>query len=258
MVKKLHKKAILATCAAGMMSVSTAQAHDTWILMPKFHLNPGDYSHVYVGFGFIFPVDEFLFEGWQENFDLVAPDGTKTELRKVNNGFATQEIKEPGAYVIRLEMNNWYYTTTSEGTRYTPKTGLEGVYRCTYHSRDAKAVFNVGDGAGPFQQPATLPLEIMPLTNPATLKVGDFMEIQVLRDGKPYSSWGADVSATYSGFSFEGADAYRVNLDREGKASIRITHTGTWMIKAGAVEPYPDPEKCDDRRYDTSLTFGVR
>lgn len=252
------KKTILAACTAGMLYAATAQAHDVWVLMPKYHLSPGDTSHVYVGYGFIFPIDEFIFEDWMENIRLVAPDGKESDLGKVRNGHAMQPLREAGAYVLHAELSNWYYTTTADGTRYTPKTGLEGVFRCTYHSRDAKAIFNVGDSTGPFKQKASRPLEIMPLTNPANLKVGDFMEVQVLRDGEPYSKWDASVSATYSGFSFEGADAFRVNLDSEGKASVRITHTGTWMIKTGAVAPYPDPEVCDDRRYDTSLTFGIR
>ncbi len=255
---KLIRRAITALCAAGMICVSSAHAHDVWVLMPKFHLSPGDSSHVYVGYGFIFPIDEFIFEDWLEKIMLVAPDGKESEVGKARNGYAMQPIDKPGAYVLHAELNNWYYTTTAEGTRYTPKTGLEGVIRCTYHSRDAKAIFNVGDSTGGFKQQAMQPLEIMPLTNPANLKVGDFMEIQVLKDGKPYKKWDASVSATYSGFSFEGADAFRVNLDHDGKASIRITHTGIWMIKAGASDKYHDPDVCDDRRYDTSLTFGIR
>lgn len=257
-MNELRKKAVLAACAAGMLYATAGQAHDVWVLMPKYHLKAGDFSHVYVGYGFVFPVDEFIFDDWLEDIELVSPDGAKTPLRRVNKGYATPEMQEPGGYLVRTRLSNWYYTTSREGTRYTNKKGMSGVIRCTYHSRDAKAVFNVGDYTGPFMQKAGLPLEIVPLANPAGLKVGDFLDVQVLKNGQPYTRWDASVTATYSGFSFEGADAFRVSLDQEGKASIRITHTGTWMIKAGAVEPYPDPEVCDDRRYDTALTFGVR
>lgn len=257
-MKKLCRKGAQAACAAGMLCAGAAQAHDVWLLLPKYQLDPGDISHVYVGFGFLFPIDEFMVGEWVDRVELASSDGARTELRTVDHGYATPELEKPGSYVVRAVMDNWFYTTSGSGVHYASKEGLRDVIRCTYHFRDAAAIFNVGDGDGVFARPEGSPLQIVPLSDPAGLRVGDFMRVQVLRDGEPYNQWEASVTATYAGFSFEGADALRVGLDREGKASIRITHSGTWMIKASAAEPYPDSEVCDDRRYDTSLVFGIR
>ena len=72
-------------------------------------------------------------------------------------------------------------------------------------------------------------LEIIPVTNPADAKVGEFFDVKILVDGKPYSG---HVWATYDGFApYENTYAY-ASETAQGVAHIKITAPGLWGVRA--------------------------
>ena len=139
-----------------------------------------------------------------------------------------------------------------------PKTGLDGVILSLYFEQYAKALINAGGTNSSFSKPVEHTLEIVPLQNPAELKVGDFLPIQVLFRGRPARF--CSVYGTYAGFSSEDDFAFAAVTDSEGKAKIRILHYGPWMVKATVKLSAPESfkDKCNEMSYTATLTFEIK
>ena len=119
-----------------------------------------------------------------------------------------------------------------------------------------KAVVNVGKERGNVDTPIGHPMEIIPLENPAELRAGDYMPVQVLLKGKPFKG---NIYATYIGLSTQkNTFAYTTSTDKKGKGEIKLLCCGVWMIKADHEEPYPDQSECDVESFVATLTFEVK
>lgn len=254
-MRKIHRNSLLSACAVGLLYSATVQAHDPWFLLPSYNLAPGGLSPIYIGYGHVFPLDGFLAKQNVKSAEIVSLSGKRSPLKEEEFGYSISELDAAGTYILLASQQGGFYTRTKQGNKRQSKEGLKDVINCSYSMKNAKALVNVGSGGGPFDQRYAHPLEIIPLTNPADLKVGDFMNIQILMHGEPYRS---EVYATYSGFSSDGAYAYTRSADDAGKASIKILNSGAWMIKVKAEEPYSDTKVCDIQRYTATLTFGIR
>ena len=254
-MRKIQRNSLLSACAMGLLCSTAAHAHDPWFLLPSYNIAPGGSSPVYIGYGHVFPVDGFLEKKNVKSAEIVSPDGRKSPLKEEEIGYSVSALDEAGAYVLLASQQGGFYTRTKQGNKRQSKEGLKDVINCSYSMKSAKALVSVGDAGGAFDRKYDHPLEIIPLTDPADLKVGDFMSVQILMHGEPYSS---EVYATYGGFSPDGAYAYTKTADNDGKASIKILSSGPWMIKVKAEEPYSDTKICDIQRYTSTLTFGVR
>ena len=140
-----------------------------------------------------------------------------------------------------------------------PKTQIKGkVILSLYYEQYAKCLINVGKkDLINFDKPVGHKLEIVPLKNPINLKLGDFLPVRVLFNGKPKRF--IHVYATYSGFSTGEDFAYATSTDGEGIAKIRLTHWGPWLIKTDIKLPAPDnlKDKCNQLHYTATLTFEV-
>jgi uncharacterized GH25 family protein len=100
-------------------------------------------------------------------------------------------------------------------------------------------------------------MEIVPVQDPSTLKVGSMLEVKVLFEGNPAKS--TVVYGTYAGFSdVPGTFAYTTSTDKEGIAKIKILKKGVWLLVAKREDPYKDLAVCDKQAYSGSITFQVR
>lgn len=250
------KRLLPAAIVAGLLIASPAQAHYPWLMASSFSPMQGKSVNVYLGLGHNYPLENFLPRDRIDKVELVSPDGKRAALNPDDTGeYVTPELKGDGAYVLLASQKGGFFTRTKSGNKRQSKEGLSDVVGCSYSSNNMKAVINVGRGDGVLGKRFDQPLEIIPLSNPANLKVGDFMDVQVLMKGEPYDGM---VFATYAGFSNDGAYAYTVEPDSQGKASIRILNPGQWLIRANVKQPYSDSKVCDVESYTTTLTFGIR
>lgn len=167
-----------------------------------------------------------------------------------------ESISKPGAYIVAAKRKAGFYTKTTEGGKRRSKKGLKNVIKCSHSHMCTKAVVNVGEKGGEVDTRIGHPIEIIPLANPADLRVGDYLPVQVLLKGKPFKG---EIYATYVGFSTEkNTFAYATSTNKKGKGKIKILHSGVWMIKADHEEPYPDQSECDVESFVTTLTFEVK
>ena len=140
-----------------------------------------------------------------------------------------------------------------------PKTEVKGkVILSLYYEQYAKCLVNVGrKNLINFDKPVGHKLEIVPLKNPINLRLGDYLPVKVLFNGKPARF--LRVYATYSGFSTGDDFAYATSTNSEGIAKIRIIHWGPHLIKARMELPAPDnlKDKCNKLAYTATLTFEI-
>jgi len=260
-VKRLIK--ILITETTLFMSLtglfcSPALAHFPWINLADYTPESGKAVKMSIGWGHNYPLGGFLKKEDLEDIFILAPEGTKAPMTSTSIlEFETkQSLARPGAYIIAAKRNPGFYTKTTEGGKRQSKVGLKNVIHCSHSQMCMKAIVNVGDGKGQVDALVDHPLEIIPLKNPADLRAGEYLPIQVLLRGKPFNG---RIFATYMGFSTEkDVFAYTAKTGRNGKGMIRILQPGVWLIKAEHEDHYPDQKECDVESYIATLTFEVK
>ena len=126
------------------------------------------------------------------------------------------------------------WSITNEGGKTGSRKELEAqglkVIRATKNDKYAKALFNTSHDDTKFSQVLGHPLEIIPITNPADAKLGEYFHVRILLNGQPYTG---PVWATYDGFVSEYENTYAYYPEAEnGEAHVKITAPGLWGIRA--------------------------
>ena len=245
-LKKTRAVLVLGMVIVHFSMFTEAQAHTLWInatdFTPAFN-ETSKSTNVFLGWGHDFPVQDFLKTSHLEDYYFVTPKGKKKSLTPIaQEGFLEAEMRcaKEGTYLVVA--NKKAYTRG-------------GVTRIAF----AKAVINVNNKAGDISKPVGQQLEIIPLKNPGSLKMGDYLPVKVLLNGKPLPY--AEVHATYVGFSTNRASAYGISANKEGIAEVRLIKDGDWKIELKHETPdtrkNKDPES-ETLRLISSLTFEVR
>jgi uncharacterized GH25 family protein len=251
---------VFASLSLLAVSVLPAHAHFPWINLEDGQIDVDRNLKWTVGWGHRFPISGMMKAENIEAMTVIGPDGsgqTKAIAASELEFQSESTLTKPGAYVVAMSRKPSFYTRTKGGSKRQSKAGLTDVISCSHGNSFMKAVANVGSAGsgGKVDAVAGHAMEIVPLANPASLKVGDFLPFKVLFKGKPHSG---EFFATYSGFSTEnGVWAYAATTDKEGMGKLKILHSGAWLLKVDTEEAYADPKECDKESYLADLTFEV-
>ncbi|PTN38768.1 DUF4198 domain-containing protein [Desulfonatronum sp. SC1] len=231
-------------------------AHYPWINMQRYQVQQNSPVNLTIGWGHAFPYDDFLKQDRLEELYLLAPDGTKVDIEaKSDLEFASVRPLRAGSYLVVGQPKSGYRTRTTTGYARRSKAELDNAISCSISFNGMKSVLNVGDADGNVDTVVGHPLEIVPLVNPETLKVNDYLPIRVVLNGEPFNGF---FNATYAGFSTEeDVFAYTARTNTNGEGRLRILNQGIWLIYVEHQEPYPDLDMCDTRSYRGVLTFQV-
>ena len=139
-----------------------------------------------------------------------------------------------GSVMLAAIKDGETWSITNEGGKTGSRKALEAqglkVIRATKNDKYAKALYNTSHGDTKFSQVIGHPLEIVPVTNPADAKIGEYFHVKILLNGQPYTG---PVWATYDGFVTEYENTYAYYTEAEnGEAHIKITAPGWWGIRA--------------------------
>jgi uncharacterized GH25 family protein len=95
-------------------------------------------------------------------------------------------------------------------------------------------------------------LEIVPLSNPYSLKSGDYLEFRVLWDGKPAPHSMVMV------WNHIGNKIFRQNIYTENDGTIKfpLSSTGAWMVSAVKMV-HSQRDDADYESFWASLVFGI-
>ncbi len=148
--------------------------------------------------------------------------------------FTVTPKNDDGSIMLVAVKDGESWCVTNEGGKTGARAELEKqglkVLSANKYDKYAKAIFNASHDDKNYSQVLGHPLEIIPVTNPADVKAGDYMKVKILLNGQPYT--GA-VWASYDGFAPELENTYAYYTEAEnGEASIKITAPGLWGIRA--------------------------
>jgi uncharacterized protein DUF4198 len=259
-------RGVIGAVTAGALAVlpTVAAAHDTWMLPARFEVPPGAAVELEVTSAMRFPTPES------------APDASRVEATGIRLGSRTVDLKILGATksVLRLrsvpsqpgvatlwlasrprtlelkdaevehylkEIGAW----ETAGARWI--SGGRRPWRETY-VKFTKTFVRVGSAKDQsWSEPVGLGLELVPLVDPTTLRAGDDLGLQLLRDGRPVA--GQAVAAQAAGRAPELRQT-----DEGGRVSFVTRADGAWLVKTTLVEP---AEGEWSSRFST-LTLSVR
>ena len=263
----------LATLACGALFSLSAQAHRPWLL-PSATLTDGPSPVVSVDAAIsedLFEFDSFPLQA--DTLRVTAPDGSnvapdaRTEARRR----VTFDVKlaQKGTYritaVTDTAMASWkvdgetrrWRGASSAVAKEVPADAPElqvtrQLQRAeTFVSNEAPGPLAAGvSGEG---------LELVPLTNPTDLSVGDTSRFRMLLDGKPYA--GADVTV------IRGGNRYRYKMgeialktDAAGEFAVAWPEAGRYWLgvnHGGRGSPGAGGNAGPSRREGYSATFEV-
>ena len=106
-------------------------------------------------------------------------------------------------------------------------------------------------------------LEIVPMVNPATIKVGERFKVVVLYQGEPLPN--ATLTATFKGFDNSDnhhthkveAQAFSDTTAADGTVDIIPLRDGFWKAAVVYETPFEKPEQCQKHKHYATLTFDI-
>ncbi len=246
-----------------------ASAHFLWVnakdLTPSANRNLK--FSIGWGHGFYNPVGSILLNGEKiKEFYMLTSQGKKVQLKGINPlQFKTESKIPQGTHLVVISRNEDFYTKYKSKNKtkkaHASKKGLKNVIESRFIGMYAKAIVNSGK-AKQSEKPSRVlgkkvghRLEIVPLSDPAKLKAGDYFEFRVLFNGEPL---GEAFNSTYLGFSQDEAWAYSARSNSRGLAKVRLLKPGIWVIRVNHKEKYPDPKVSDIYSLTASLVFEIK
>lgn len=151
------------------------------------------------------------------------------------------------------------------------KTGFKSTVRAlgvsvtktTFSEGWCKIFINPTSQDRTFSQALGLPLEVVPVTNPADIAVGKPAVFKVLLRGQPLR--GADVNATYRTYNSKDEEVWAIKdlkTDASGQVTINIPTApaakDTWLVKAVYAADVSGNALYDAESYNSWAVFTVR
>lgn len=252
-------------------AVSTA-AHEYWFEPETFFLSVGHKTaiHLYVGDGLIGEREERKFELKKTPMFKVFSHRKTLDLLGVLVDGATPiyqfSADTAGNYLLAME-RNWSYIKIEpeKFEEYLREDGIDYIIAESQklgerkkegrerYSRFIKSLLQVGtkrdDG---YKRKLGLNLELIPLENPYSKKIGDTIAIQLLFYGKPA------VGRTVFADNRE-AETQRMVTDSHGKFSFKITTSGLWLVRLVIMQRCKtNCGEADRESFWGAFTFGAR
>jgi uncharacterized GH25 family protein len=251
-----------------LLSAVPAAAHDLWLIPPET-TTPGKPVLLRANQGDDFPRSEKAPDvATFVRRLLITPvgDGTLEAAGKDDtSGLLRFTPARAGIHVVAVETKPKLITLEPDKfNHYLISEGLLPSYRLRVkeksldqpgrerYSKSPKAILQVGKGGGDPCRVVGLPLEIVPLRDPFTLKVGDTLRVRVLFRDKPLTdavlgvNWpddGEDPRATF-------------RTDVKGEALLPIARTGLLTVRLTHMTR-PRAETYEWESFWTTLTFRV-
>jgi uncharacterized GH25 family protein len=120
-------------------------------------------------------------------------------------------------------------------------------------SRRAKSLVASGpQHEGSVDRSLGFALEIVAERNPYTLRAGDRLPVGLTYEGRPLA--GALIVAFNRAHPLE---KMKIRTDHEGRAVLRLSQPGLWLVKAIHMVPAPAGSNADWASYWASLTFEL-
>lgn len=269
----------LGIAALLLLACAELSAHDFWLAASPWRPAPGSRVTVTANVGDRFPVPtSFTAPDRVDRVRIVGPDGegpVDPQFRRDRNSLATdvQLPRTPGAYLIVMTIKpRFIEIKPPDFATYLKHEGLERIVAerakageserpgLERYSRYAKAVLRTGDGpADHVTRPFGLRAELLPLSDPSTLRVGQSLTLRLLADGKPVSD--ALIGGIYAASKGAPDDwPLKARTKQNGEVSFVLEQAGAWLFRSVHMTRAPDPGSpaADWESAWASLAFEIR
>jgi len=256
--------AVLLTCV-----VADAQAHDFWIEPSRFVVQPRDSVSLYLREGENLVGNSLPYvTDWFREYSRSDARGRAPVTAELGDNPAVIEIRSSGTTLLGYwSTPNFVALKPAKFESYLRQEGLEHVLaqRAQLGESDTEARENFVRCAKTYlttnrdalstalKAPLGFTLELMPPDNLHALAPGERLDLRLLYLGKPLA--GALVTA------FRQAapeDKVQVRSDAQGRAALRLSASGIWLIKAVHMVRLENHPKADWESYWASLLFELR
>ena len=268
------RKTILAACTLFTMLVISASAHDLFLKLDTYFLQPNSKAAIRLMNGTFQKSDGKVASDRMRDVSVVTPD--HKVLHPESSAFRDEgevtllnlETSGPGTYIVSVstkpreidlkaaDFNDYLkHDGIPDILDQRGKRGERGKDVRERYSKHVKALFQVGDAlTDSYKIPLNYPVEIIPQQNPYSLKVGRTLEIQCLKDGKPIEN-----QFVIAGFESGSRMSTEIHMrtDKNGKARFKLNSSGKWYVKLIHMEPLEDPSLNYESKWAT-LTFEMR
>jgi hypothetical protein len=126
------------------------------------------------------------------------------------------------------------------------------------YTKLAKTIIQVGDKiSDEVTEPLGLLVEIVPMTNPASVHKGEVLQFRLLKGGEPLINQAVVVGRKTGAFADSEESKLIIHSDDKGVLSLPITHRGNWWLKFIHLEAAPEEDTMDFNSLWASLTFEI-
>ena len=255
-------------------------AHDMFLKLESFFLKPHTAATISLFNGTFAKSENFITRDRMAEVSIIGPQTERMHPDTShwrNAGTMTLldfKTGEEGTYVVGLSTHaKMIELSAKDFNEYLEHDGVLDVLAARkeknemskasreLYSKHVKTIFQVGEKRSEaFKEKLGYPIEIVPLQNPYALKVGEVLEVLVLRDGQPVAN--QLVYASYHGYHKHGdkgghVEAVNTRTNANGVAQIKLSRAGKWYVRLIHMVA-SNKEGVDYESNWATLTFEVK
>jgi len=280
-MKIRYASAFLLTLAA---MIAPALAHDLFLKLDSYFVKPNDKVSISVLNGSFSASEGAVTYARLADVSVISPDGTRSKVAEADftkdekiaylnftptaegthvAGLSTmpREIELSGKDFNEYLAHDGIPDTLAERRR---NKELTKPARERY-SKHVKIIFQSGGSlTDTYQTELGYPVEIVPMDNPYSLKVGDTLRFRCLKDGRPLANQfvmtGYDRRPSTATATTKTAVRSQPSLrtDRDGVARVKLTAAGRWYVKFIQMTRLTGDPKLDYESKWASISFEVK
>lgn len=261
-------KTILLTALLAAVT-SHAYAHRVWVKTD--HAHGGEVLKAQLGYG-EFPNFEAIAQErlhiFSKPMQLITEKGKQDLVQKgqYNYQYQTKQAVPEGSYLVTAQYQPTFWSKNAAGWKKVNMTEMPDATYCEQTRMYGKNIVNVGHDSADTKvitRPVDQFLEIVPLDNPANVRVGELFKVKVLYKGEPLPN--ATVTATFEGFDLSDrskthkveAQAFSDVTGADGTVDIIPLRQGFWKASVEHKTDYPDQKVCQKLATYTTMTFEI-
>lgn len=192
-------------------------------------------------------------------FDIT-PEGRRDFLPAI-------ALPDPGTYVIVMERDPSFITLAAEKfNSYLEEEGHHAIISARLkdgsygkagrerYTRHLKMLVSVGKPGDAWSHTFGTKLEILPLADPTSLKIGSVLPVRVIFDGKPLAGARVGVVSRLDGTV---SREKMVRTDASGNARMTIESPGDLLVRTTFMRACAGCENADYESFWSAMTFAV-
>jgi uncharacterized protein DUF4198 len=269
----MRPKALIVPVASLLMVLSVS-GHDLFLKLDSYFLPPDAKAKVQMLNGTFQSSDGIVRRDRMRDVSLISPDAGLSSGKSISwrdmEKITTMELQtgRPGTYVVGIstkpreidlkaaEFNDYLkHDGIPDILAKRTKDGELGKDIRERYSKHVRAIFQVGSArTEEYRTSLHYPVEIIPQSNPYSLKVGQTLSVICTLDGKPLVHQFVIAGWESANGKLHSLDA---RTDAKGIAGFKLIAAGKWYVKMIHMAPSNEPGINYESKWAT-LTFQIR